>query len=580
MVERSSYGTSPRRPRTTALLLAACALLAVRPAAAQSYLLRVYSEDDGLPSSTVKDLAQDSEGRMWLATRSGIAVYDGTRVEVYDTGDGLPTLDYFKIAVGPAGGVWALTRASRSAVARFDGEPWSLLPELDLAAGHADAATSFAVTARRGEPMVAVGTLKLGWRIWNGDGWMRLDDEGGKLASVYALAAGGGRLYAGTPYGLAVVDVESLAVRFEEDFPAGLSPSVLGLAVDERPGGSRVWLLGPTWAGYSEGGRFELVARELEGLVTGEIGEIDVEPDAAGGLFYCHRSLIRYLPAAGGTPQRLGTANGLAANGATALHHDREGNLWIASRRGVTKIVSRRFASYAQKHGLREDEVAAILEVAPGALLLGHNVGLTYLTRSGAVALPFPQAPEALAGATRVMDPARDEHGAIWAALSSGGVARIDLDDGLLTFREAPSSASAASPSPTTTRSSSRAGSRDSSRRGCPLTAPRRSRSATPTCRRASTGSISAPAIPADRGASRWCRRRSRSRRRCGSGGGSWRSTCWRPACCSTSSSAFWRRGATRGGWRARCASAPASCNGRRSSWRRPTRPSRASSPP
>ncbi|MCP4658227.1 MAG: hypothetical protein GY856_22675, partial [bacterium] len=59
--------------------LVAFLLLAAGDVGAQSYRIRNYSEDDGLPSSTVHDITQDHSGRMWFATRSGIAVYDGVR---------------------------------------------------------------------------------------------------------------------------------------------------------------------------------------------------------------------------------------------------------------------------------------------------------------------------------------------------------------------------------------------------------------------------------------------------------------------------------------------------------------------
>ena len=59
-----------RRPLSWA---AALWLAAAVPAAAQEYHLRHYAVDDGLPSSQVRDVTQDASGRMWFATRAGIA---------------------------------------------------------------------------------------------------------------------------------------------------------------------------------------------------------------------------------------------------------------------------------------------------------------------------------------------------------------------------------------------------------------------------------------------------------------------------------------------------------------------------
>ena len=69
--------------RNRGLILGVClSFLSVCPSLplfGQSYLVRTYSENDGLASSTIHDLAQTPDGRMWLAPRAGVTFYDGTR---------------------------------------------------------------------------------------------------------------------------------------------------------------------------------------------------------------------------------------------------------------------------------------------------------------------------------------------------------------------------------------------------------------------------------------------------------------------------------------------------------------------
>src|ERR1700730_11293356 len=43
------------------------------------YTTTSWSERDGLPSSAVRAIAQDSDGYLWLATFSGLLRFDGTR---------------------------------------------------------------------------------------------------------------------------------------------------------------------------------------------------------------------------------------------------------------------------------------------------------------------------------------------------------------------------------------------------------------------------------------------------------------------------------------------------------------------
>ncbi len=405
-----------------ALLCASLLLLATAPLAAQSYLLRNYSEDDGLPSATVHGIAQDRSGRMWFATRAGIAVYDGTRWRTYGVHDGLPVLNYFDIEVDDAGTVWAFTSALHAPVVRLDGERWVTLPELDISELLPDVLTSFAVTRHRGGSLVAVGTRR-GLSLWNGRRWRRLT-EGPAAGPVYDVEGHAGELYVATPAGLGVVSGQSDAVR-----PVALqqapSPGVLALALEESAhGGPRLWLLGETWAGVFENGRLRLLAEDLGESLGGYAGALVLEPDGYGGVLYGHRYEVRHLWA-DGSIRSLGPANGLAGAGADALFKDREGNLWIGSGRGLSKLISQRFANFDQRQGLLQDEVSAIVGVGAEALLLGHDRGFTRLTPAGGQPLPLPEGKRGEDRSVRVMDLRRDDRGATWAAVGRAGVARL-----------------------------------------------------------------------------------------------------------------------------------------------------------
>lgn len=56
----------------------------------QEWLTRQYTAVDGFSSSTVNALTQDQWGRIWLATQSGISVYDAVKWKNYTVSDGLP----------------------------------------------------------------------------------------------------------------------------------------------------------------------------------------------------------------------------------------------------------------------------------------------------------------------------------------------------------------------------------------------------------------------------------------------------------------------------------------------------------
>jgi signal transduction histidine kinase len=64
-------------------MFASC-LLATSNWAQEGYEIRWYSDQDGLPQSTVKGLIEDRDGFIWVATESGLAVFDGVQFTSYD----------------------------------------------------------------------------------------------------------------------------------------------------------------------------------------------------------------------------------------------------------------------------------------------------------------------------------------------------------------------------------------------------------------------------------------------------------------------------------------------------------------
>src|SRR5689334_9129774 len=68
----------------TALLLLQLCCLAQNNAPPVHFNL--LSIKDGMPEGTVRDLLQDKEGYIWIATQKGLVRYDGYSPKVYDFG--------------------------------------------------------------------------------------------------------------------------------------------------------------------------------------------------------------------------------------------------------------------------------------------------------------------------------------------------------------------------------------------------------------------------------------------------------------------------------------------------------------
>lgn len=84
-------------------------LLTVLDLSGQQPALRQYSVDNGLPSSEVYHILQDSKGYMWLATNMGVSRFDGRHFKNFDTQDGLPENTVFEIYEDFKGRIWFIS---------------------------------------------------------------------------------------------------------------------------------------------------------------------------------------------------------------------------------------------------------------------------------------------------------------------------------------------------------------------------------------------------------------------------------------------------------------------------------------
>jgi len=71
--------------------------------------LRNYSVDDGLPSSEIYHIIQDSKGYIWMATNMGVSRFDGSTFRNFDVQNGLPENTIFEIYEDEIGRVWFIS---------------------------------------------------------------------------------------------------------------------------------------------------------------------------------------------------------------------------------------------------------------------------------------------------------------------------------------------------------------------------------------------------------------------------------------------------------------------------------------
>jgi len=413
----------------------ALALFTATATLAQSFPVTVYTEDDGLPSSSVYDIAQDQAGRLWFATRSGVAVYDGFAWRRYTTGEGLPYLNCIQVSVDEDDVPWALSLESILHVSYLKDGAWRPLPQPQPSIrGNAE---SLLKTVREDDGQTAVAISGPdGMSLWRRQRWQAV--VGAPEGPLIGLEAHDGRFVAATAQRL---------FSFENGVAAPLSPEGWDKAsgpiwaikiekADAPQGSARLWLWRGDTLGYAQDGAFAVVAR-IAPPAFAQVRPFFFQPAGPNRfIFGTTRNIFEGRIDGNSTRLRqLGLPEGLSFNGLTALFRDRENVVWFASSRGLNKAAHFRFDNWTTEDGMEEGEVTAIEEWSANRLLLGHNRGVSFFdVASGRFRYEsFPD----LGGPpseTRVMDLAAGPNGAVWIAANALGVGRMSVN-GVIEWR-------------------------------------------------------------------------------------------------------------------------------------------------
>jgi signal transduction histidine kinase/ligand-binding sensor domain-containing protein/ActR/RegA family two-component response regulator len=426
----------------------------------QGYLVHHYTEMDGLPTANVHDVVQDHQGRIWFATRGGIAVYDGVSWGKYALADGLPALSFHHIKVDQMGRLWALSRdMAQGIILVYYEEPGgNNRPQWHQVKGKAAGnnlekpieITSFQLVApgqpdKTNLPISAVGTANWGIFLWYQGRWEHLTEDNGLLSnSVNGLATLEGKLYAATDKGLSIIKFHIDSTRSQQldididnginqllDLPPG---EIKGIGIqyrdkypDTRLKYSRVWLYSHQWLGYFDENRLKMALYPVEIPLTQPQYTVHLLPDYRCGVYIGNRLAINYFNYKRHCWEPILMKSGLISLGANSMSIDFEKNIWISCDQGVNKISSRRFGNFQMIHGLLEDEVSAVLEFEPGKFVFGHNDGITIYDEKTKTfkKIPFLQQ-KSRERLYRVLDLQMDPGGNVWVAMAWAGLAQFN----------------------------------------------------------------------------------------------------------------------------------------------------------
>jgi PAS domain S-box-containing protein len=429
-------------------------------------------EQAGSAAQTVRAIAEDPEGNLWVATSMGLVRYRPEtgavthfRARPHDP-QSLSLDAVFCLAFDGQGTLWVGTWRGLD---RFDARTQSfehvVLPRSGPSPSSGRGPRPRLVSALW--PSASGGV----WVAVAGTGLLRYDAAGGLLAEYYpepgeaasiasasilSLAGDGDRtLYVGHDNaGLDVLDVASGTfthnVTDPEDPTALSSPSVWSLRLDEH---------GILWVGTFNGGldqvlpwgqQFGLVRARRDGLTNPHVTALEAHHRTlwigtdGGGLHRFDRSSGRWRV----YRRKPQLPSGLPSDAVISVHVDRGGIVWIGTWLGGLNRLDPQTDRMVYfpvrplgRPGLHTFSIRSIIEDRQGRLLLGTESGgvSTYDPRSGRfgrLSDLYPTATEV--GTVRAL--LEDTHGNLWVGHGADvrnqgfdGVERFAASDGAMT---------------------------------------------------------------------------------------------------------------------------------------------------
>jgi signal transduction histidine kinase/ligand-binding sensor domain-containing protein len=111
----------------------------------------------------------------------------------------------------------------------------------------------------------------------------------------------------------------------------------------------------------------------LEGADAENVNGLFVDRDRSMWTTTSNDGIYRV---SGGRVERFGAADGLSSNAATGFFEDREGNLWVATTKGLDRFRDARVVTFSTAEGLAADFASAVLASHDGRVWISNMGGL------------------------------------------------------------------------------------------------------------------------------------------------------------------------------------------------------------
>jgi ligand-binding sensor domain-containing protein len=313
--------------------------------------LDIYKPGDSLSSNFVISSNLSPDGSLWFGTDRGVSRYDGETWQTYTTRDGLVNNHVLSIAASPDGSIWAGTE---NGVSQFDGNSWK---------------TSISSTGLPGLRIMSIAVTQNGmvWLVSRNSLFQLIGGSWNSVAlpdaalndSVTGIATGtNDNLWVMTTGGVLRFDGNNwLLVQFPGQ------GSVSSLAISNQ---------GDVWIGLREAGIIF-----LDGKLWSQFGNENVRSISLDQNGQVHASTDSGDISINGVFWRIYTdADGLASNTIKKIVIGGDGEVWIATNRGISILgAENKWSNFTDQNGLGSNLVQTLVLDNHGDVWAGMPLG-------------------------------------------------------------------------------------------------------------------------------------------------------------------------------------------------------------
>ncbi len=376
------------------------------------YIIDQWTTRNGLPTNTLNNVYQSSDGFIWASTYNGLIRFDGVEFKVFDKQD-FPLLTSSSISLlyqTKQDSLWIGTYGS-GVITQKD-HNFNFYTTETTKGNFPNYSIESIVETINGS--LWIGTRGNGILIYKDGIFTPFKDiEILNSISINELQYGengiNSTLWIGTE-GKGLFSYQNKIVeKYNVENGLLINDVITGLLLDTE---NTLWVGTTNGLNQIKDGKSKVI-EELAGITINDILE-----DEQGSIWFATSAgLFRKNPLTN-EYEVLNTENGLPHNNVMHISKDREGNIWLAMyRAGLIRLKDGKFVNYTVQQGLSSISVSSVQEVEKDRYWVGSDAGIINTIKNQNVGIYPLKNPFAT---DRLRTIFKDREGTIWIATYAG----------------------------------------------------------------------------------------------------------------------------------------------------------------